>query len=221
MVLAATFTAATLNGQSTPKKSTTNTPARPAAAAPTPAPANTPAAQPTVAVAPTPRATETPEKPATDPSPSVMQGVRTRVGIIAAVAAPMSSLGQGFSAGWNGGIVAEGRPAGFPVSLRGDLQYSYFPGKEAIITADYAVLQLTGAASYTFKTASGKASPFFATGGLGLYRQSTSGRSQTDFGTNLGLGFNFAAAKRRTFTEGRFHFFNDVEYFTLSLGFRL
>jgi hypothetical protein len=150
-----------------------------------------------------------------------MQGVRTRVGITAAVAAPMSSLGQGFSAGWNGGIVAEGRPAGFPVSLRGDLQYSYFPGKEAIITADYAVLQLTGAASYTFKTASGKASPFFATGGLGLYRQSTSGRSQTDFGTNLGLGFNFAAAKRRTFTEGRFHFFNDVEYFTLSLGFRL
>lgn len=133
----------------------------------------------------------------------------------------MSSLGQGFTAGYNGGVVAEGRPAGFPVHLRGDLQYSYFPGKQAIITADYAVLQLTGAASYTFKTASGKASPFYATGGIGLYRQSTSGRSQTDFGTNLGLGFNFAPARQRTFTEGRFHFFNDVEYFTLSLGFRL
>jgi hypothetical protein len=213
LALAATMCVSALTAQTTPKKAPPAAPAsnRPVTTTPN---AAAPTAEP-------PKAAATPPEPRVAESPHVIRGERTRFGVLAAVAAPMSSLGQGFSAGYKGGLMAEGRPAGFPVSLRGDLQYVYFPGKNEIVTANYSVVQLTGAASYAFKTASGSVSPFFATGGIGLYRQSTSGRSQTDFGTNLGLGFNFAAAKRRTFTEARFHFFNDVEYFTLSLGFRL
>ncbi len=136
------------------------------------------------------------------------------------MAAPMSSLGKAFTAGYNGGAFLEGKPASLPVGLRGDIHYTRFPGKVTGIDTAYAAIQVTGAAVYDFPNASGGKSPFFATGGLGLYRWSLNGSGQTDFGQNLGLGLNIRT-KFRPFFEGRFHFFNDVEYFTLSAGMRL
>ncbi len=139
----------------------------------------------------------------------------------------MSSLGKAFSVGFNGGVFLEGRPAGFPVGLRGDLQYARFGGKNELVTPSFSVIQLTGAAVYDFPSGNGGKSPFFATGGIGLYRQRQSlpepatDESQTDFGQNLGLGFNFKNTRFKPFAEGRFHFFNDVEYFSFSIGLHL
>jgi hypothetical protein len=86
------------------------------------------------------------------------------------------------------------------------------------VTPSYAVIQATGAGVYDFPKAGGGKSPFFATAGLGLYRWTANDESQTDFGQNLGLGFNFRKYRFQPFVEGRFHFFNDVQYFTLTIA---
>ena len=148
------------------------------------------------------------------------RGERPHFGIMAAVAAPMSSLGRAFSAGYVGGVFVQGRPATLPVSLRGDVHYARFTGKNDAVTPSYSVTQATGAVVYDFRAADGTKAPFFATGGLGLYRTTVAGATQTDFGQNLGAGFHLRQAWGKPIIEGRFHFFNDVEYFALSLGFR-
>ena len=211
-----------LGAQSTPKKPTgsATTATRPTATT------ARPTVTPTTA-APAPTADVTAAKPASSAAPATASapagetGDRVRVGLIAGVAAPMSSLGKAFSVGFNAGAFVEGRPAGFPVSLRGDVQYARFGGKEEIVTPSFSVVQLTGAAVYEFPTTGGGKSPFFATAGLGLYRSSANDESQTDFGQNLGLGFNFKKARFQPFVEGRFHFFNDVQFFTLSAAMHL
>lgn len=54
-----------------------------------------------------------------------------------------------------------------------------------------------------------------------LCRSRASDESQTDFGQNLGVGVNFRRARFQPFVEGRFHFFNDVQFFTLSAAMHL
>ena len=184
------------------------------------------------ATAPAPLAAVTESAPATSkpaivepttardvkPAAAAAPAEHLRFGLEAGLAAPMSSLGKGFSAGYTGGGFLQGRPEGSPVSLRGDLQYTRFAGKNEIVTPSYAVIQLTGAGVYDFPKAGGGKSPFFASAGLGLYRWSANNESQTDFGQNLGLGFRFREYRFQPFVEGRFHFFNDVQYFTLAIA---
>jgi hypothetical protein len=189
----------------TPVATVATRPSEPTAQAPAAAPAATPVAA----------------HDADAPGDARLIGEHARFGVTGGMSAPMSSLGKAFSAGFNAGAFVTGRPAGFPVSLRGDLQYVRFTGKNEAVTPSYAVIQFSGAAVYDFPTAGGAKSPFFATGGMGLYRQSAAGESQTDFGTNLGLGFNFRSLRGKPFVEGRFHFFNDVEHFSLAAGFRI
>ena len=157
-----------------------------------------------------------PEKKGTTPT-----GDRARFGVQGGMAAPMSSLGQAYTVGYAAGVFLEGRPAAFPVGLRGDLQYASFGVKNGVPSPSFTVLQLSGAAVYDFPSGNGGKSPFFATGGIGLYRNKGSGPSQTDFGQNLGLGFNFRQVHFTPFMEGRFHFYNNVENFSLSAGFHL
>jgi hypothetical protein len=202
------------------KPATAATAGRTVAGAPAPTPAPAPVVVQTPPPAPAPAPVAEP-KPAPRAAPKAApKGEHIRFGLVAAMAAPMSSLGKAFTAGYNGGAFLEGKPASLPVGLRGDIHYTRFPGKVTGIDTAYAAIQVTGAAVYDFPNASGGKSPFFATGGLGLYRWSLNGSGQTDFGQNLGLGLNFRT-KFRPFMEGRFHFFNDVEYFTLSAGLRL
>ncbi len=190
-----------------PASATPASPAEPVMMAkPTSPPASEPAAG-TTGVA----------KPAVDEQP----GERVRVGLEAGMAAPMSSLGRAFSVGFTAGGFLQGRPDGFPVSLRGDLQYSRFGSQNTVVTPSYSVIQLTGAGVYEFPKAGGGKSPFFASAGLGLYRSSANDESQTDFGQNLGLGFNFRKYRFKPFVEGRFHFFNDVQFFTLAAAVHL
>jgi hypothetical protein len=192
---------------SRPVSATPTAPAEPAVMAkPTPLPAPEPAVSMTGA-----------DKPASD----AQAGERVRVGLEAGMAAPMSSLGRAFSVGFTAGGFLQGRPDGFPVSLRGDLQYSRFGGQNTVVTPSYSVIQLTGAGVYEFPKAGGSKSPFFASAGLGLYRSAANNESQTDFGQNLGLGFNFKAQRFKPFVEGRFHFFNDVQFFTLTAAVHL
>ncbi len=190
----------------------TTAPAAPAAAKPV---AASPAPEPVSHAAATAKAPE-PEKKGTTPT-----GDRARFGIQGGMAAPMSSLGQAYTVGYGGGAFLEGRPAGFPVSIRGDLQYATFGVKNGVTSPSFTVLQLTGAAVYDFPTGNGGKSPFFASGGIGLYRNKGAGPSQTDFGQNLGLGFNLRQMRLKPVVEGRFHFYNNVENFSLTLGFHL
>ncbi len=203
------------------KPATTGSASRPASAPastnPAPAPPTaTVQAPPTLAAAPAaekPVAAE-PKRPKAAP-----KGEHVQFGLMGALAAPMSSLGKAFTAGYNGGAFIEGKPASLPVGLRADLQYTRFPGKTTGIDTAYSAIQFTGAAVYDFPSANGGKSPFFATGGLGLYRWSLNGSGQTDFGQNLGLGVNLKTRFHPS-VEGRFHFFNDVQYFTMAFGFR-
>ncbi len=184
-----------------------------------PATAGAPAEPVLMAKPATPLAPDAPrEQKAAPPS---QPGEHVRFGMQAGMAAPMSSLGKAFSVGFTAGGFVRGRPEGFPVSLRGDLQYTRFPGKNEIVTPSYSAIQFTGAGVYDFPAANGGKSPFFATAGLGLYRWSANDESQTEFGQNLGLGFNFRKYRFKPFVEGRFHFFNDVQFFTLTAAVHL
>jgi hypothetical protein len=225
LTLSALAFAAAAGAQSQQKKpaSNTATAARPAATAPAPATSPAPAPAP----APTPVREPVAQAPA--PSKSAPAGGEknaptsdhVRFGIAGGMAAPMSSLGQAYTVGYSGGAFLSGRPLGFPVGLRGDIQYASFAVKEGITSPDYTVLQFTGSAVYDFPSGRGGKSPFFATGGIGLYRNKGAGPSQTDFGQNLGLGFNIRKARFKPFVEGRFHFFNNVENFSLSAAFHI
>ncbi|MDZ7630744.1 MAG: hypothetical protein U5K74_05125 [Gemmatimonadaceae bacterium] len=204
---------------------TTAAAGRPAAPAASPAaPAPRPVVQTVAPSAATP-APAAPTTPAPEPKPAPaarkaapQQPSDPHVGITAGLAAPMSSLGKAFTAGFTAGGFAQGKPATLPVSLRGDLQYTRFPGKTTGIDTAYTALQLTGAAIYDFPNSTGGKSPFFASGGLGLYRWSLNGTGQTDFGQNLGLGYKIRGVRFQPLIESRFHFFNDVQYFTLTAG---
>ena len=213
--------AAVAGAQSQQKKPSTATAARPTTAAP--APAQSPAPAPT----PAPERREpvsdshVAAKAAPTPEKAAPTSDRVRFGIAGGMAAPMSSLGQAYTVGYNGGAFLTGRPLGFPVGLRGDIQYATFGVKAGITSPNYTVLQFTGAGVYDFPSGRGGKSPFFATGGIGLYRNKGAGPSQTDFGQNLGLGFNLRKARFSPFVEGRFHFFNNVENFSLSAAFHL
>jgi hypothetical protein len=203
------------------RKSSTGT--RTAATSPAPRAAEPTAAQPVVAE-PTPKPAEPKTVPVAAKSApedvSSRPGQHAKFGFTGGMAAPMSDLGNTFSVGFSAGAFIEGRPEGFPLSLRSDLQYGQFGGKGVI--KSFSTVQVTGDAVYDFPSGRPNVrSPFFATGGLGLYRQSLAGEEQTDFGMNLGAGFNLRNGWKKPFVEGRFHFFNDVEYFALSLGFRL
>ena len=223
LTLSAFAFAAVAGAQSQQKKpgTTTAATARPSTTAP--APAQTPA--PTPAPAPERREpvaeAHVPVKPASAPDKAGPTSDRVRFGIAGGMAAPMSSLGQAYTVGYHGGAFLTGRPLGFPVGLRGDIQYATFGVKAGITSPDYTVLQFTGAGVYDFPSGRGGKSPFFATGGIGLYRNKGAGPSQTDFGQNLGLGFNLRKARFSPFVEGRFHFFNNVENFSLSAAFHL
>lgn len=201
------------------KPATTGSASRPASAPAVTNPAPAPQPAPVQAVpTPTPAA----EKPvAAEPKrpKAAPRGEHVQFGLVGALAAPMSSLGKAFTAGYNAGAFLEGKPASLPVGLRADLQYTRFPGKTTGIDTAYSAIQFTGAAVYDFPSANGGKSPFFATGGLGLYRWSLNGSGQTDFGQNLGLGVNLKTRFHPSI-EGRFHFFNDVQYFTMAFGFR-
>ena len=213
--------AAVAGAQSQQKKPSTATAARPTTAAP--APAQSPAPAPTPAPERREPASDShvAAKPAPTPEKAAPTSDRVRFGIAGGMAAPMSSLGQAYTVGYNGGAFLTGRPLGFPVGLRGDIQYATFGVKAGITSPDYTVLQFTGAGVYDFPSGRGGKSPFFATGGIGLYRNKGAGPSQTDFGQNLGLGFNLRKARFTPFVEGRFHFFNNVENFSLSAAFHL
>lgn len=192
-------------------------------ARPTAAPAATQSSPPApapIAAAPARPTSAASSKAAAAPANTELKGDRARFGLGGGMAAPMSSLGQAFSVGYSGGVFVEGRPAGFPIGLRGDVNYSTFAVKTGVTSPDYTVLQFTGAAVYRIPSGKGGSSPFFATGGIGLYRNKGAGPSQTDFGQNLGLGFDISKRLFNPFVEGRFHFFNQVESFALSAGFR-
>jgi hypothetical protein len=218
-----------LTAQAAPKKPASPTPgARPASSTARPAQPAAPApaavdAAPVAAAKPATSATRREPEPdaAREPRPaaSAPQGEHVRFGLAAGLAAPMSSLGRTRGAGYTAGGFLQGRPEGFPVSLRGDLHYTSFSRKPAVtVDPSFVLIHVTGAAVYDFPKSGGRESPFFATGGLGLYRSTTNDETQTDFGQNLGLGFNFRKIRFQPFVEGRFHFFNDVQFFTLTIA---
>ncbi len=213
------FSVATAAQAQQKKPASTGSASRPASApvatnaAPAPQPAPVQAAPAPTQAAEKPVAAEA-KRPKAEP-----KGEHVQFGLAGALAAPMSSLGKAFTAGYNAGVFIEGKPASLPVGLRADIQYTRFPGKTTGIDTAYAAIQFTGAAVYDFPNASGGKSPFFATAGLGLYRWTLNASGQTDFGQNLGLGLNLKTRFKPS-VEGRFHFFNDVQYFTMVFGFR-
>lgn len=222
LTLSALAFAAAAGAQSQQKKPGTGAAgtARPAVTAPAPTPAVAPAPTPAPVREPVTEAPAKPHKPAGGEKAAPTSD-HVRFGVAGGMAAPMSSLGQAYTVGYHGGAFLEGRPLGFPVGLRGDIQYASFGVKTGITSPSYTVLQFTGAAVYDFPSGNGGKSPFFATGGIGLYRNKGAGPSQTDFGQNLGLGFNIRKARFKPFVEGRFHFFNNVENFNLAAGFHI
>jgi hypothetical protein len=140
-------------------------------------------------------------------------------GATGTLALPMGDLGDGLGPGLGAGAFAEVEPAGLPVAFRFDGQFAYFTGKKGRNSGN--VLQATANAVFDFPSSSGGGkSPAFALGGIGLYRASGGGDSETNFGFNLGGGYNFRDAGYKPFLDGRVHFVDGNQYFAVSIGFR-
>jgi hypothetical protein len=140
-------------------------------------------------------------------------------GALGGFSVPIGDLGDSYSVGFNAGAFVEGRPTGFPLDLRGDAQYVRVSGKNNRDALN--VFQVTGNGVFNFPSSTGKKSPVYAIGGIGFYRTSGGGDSQTDFGFNLGGGFNFSqAAAYKPFVDARIHFVDESEYIGFSIGFR-
>jgi Outer membrane protein beta-barrel domain len=141
-------------------------------------------------------------------------------GLQAGSSIPFGDLGDAVSIGFHGGGFVEARPEGFPFKLRGDAQFVRFGGKDGGESLN--VIQGTGNAVFDFPTSGGKKSPAFAIAGIGFYRSSSKGGdSSTDFGFNLGGGFNFSQSSAyKPFIDGRIHFVDDSEYIGITVGFR-
>jgi Outer membrane protein beta-barrel domain len=140
-------------------------------------------------------------------------------GALGGFGVPIGDLGDAVSVGFNAGAFAEGRPTGFPLGLRADAQYVRLSGKKGGDALN--VIQATGNAVFDFPSSTGKKSPIYAIGGIGFYRSSGRGDSQTDFGFNIGGGYNFSPSTAyKPFVDARIHFVDDSEYIGFSIGFR-
>jgi len=153
---------------------------------------------------------------------------------------PLGDFSDGADLGFHLGGLIEYKPQAIPVNLRGEITYHRNSLKTGSFDQDptfnnvdgtFSMINFVANAIIPFGDAQSSARPY-AIGGLGVYRSKASAEFQgvdlsvtsTDFGINVGGGFQFNLSGFDTFVEARFHsvFTEDknTNFIPISFGFK-
>ena len=127
------------------------------------------------------------------------------------VTVPAGTYSDVASTGWHGMGAIGFQPADFPIGFQVDGMYHRFGFETAGVDADWQLIEGTANAVFRFGgSAESKFHPYLI-GGVGGYNVKAVGddaagsESDTNFGVNLGGGFDFSLGNLSTFIEGRYH----------------
>lgn len=128
--------------------------------------------------------------------------------VAAGAALPMGDASDALEMGYNATVGVGIKPPLAPIGVRIEGMFNSFQYKENTVGLD-SYRALAGIANVTL---SGPAMPIgYLIGGLGMYNSSFSASgaikpaSSTDFGFNIGAGFNVPLTGFSTFIEARYH----------------
>jgi len=147
---------------------------------------------------------------------------------------PVGDFSDHGELGWHLGGLFEYKQPSLPLTWRGEITYHRNGLNEGAFTefpdrsGHASVLDLAGNALFPFGDAASKARPYVIAG-IGVYHASSSAdlpsgnsvsRSDTNFGINLGGGFNFTLSGFETFAELRYHIVSKTSIIPISFGFK-
>jgi hypothetical protein len=144
------------------------------------------------------------------------------------VGIPLGTFDDAVKIGWHGTAAVSFVPQSSPVGIQVEGSYSQFSDETPL---DIKSQLIYGTASVVYKFESSEDTSFrpYLIGGGGVYNSKTTGSdaldgSSTDFGINLGAGFDFKAGSAGLFVEGRFHSVftegENLRFVPLTLGIR-
>jgi hypothetical protein len=125
--------------------------------------------------------------------------------VAAGASLPMGDAADGLNMGYNATLGVGIKPPLAPLGVRIEGMFNSFDFKETVATdASQRVLGLIANG-----TLSGPAMPVYLIAGLGMYQSKvtvgSASASDTDFGFNIGGGFNLPLTGFSTFIEVRYH----------------
>jgi hypothetical protein len=153
------------------------------------------------------------------------------------VGVPLGDFDDAAKLGWHGLAAVSFVPNGWPVGIQVDGSYQQFALEDFGGFTDVKTRFIMGTGNVVFKFKTAEESTFrpYLLGGLGIYNGKTTasddpgdvlGGGETDFGINVGAGFDFKAGGAGLFIEGRFHNVftggggGDTKFIPITLGIR-
>ena len=144
------------------------------------------------------------------------------------VGVPLGTYDDVVKVGWQGTAGISFVPRSLPFGIQVDGAYARFSDETPL---DVTSQLIYGTANAVYKFQSSDATRFrpYLIGGGGVYNSKATGSdapsgSSTEFGINLGAGFDFKAGGAGLFVEGRWHnvFFegDNLKFFPVTLGIR-
>ena len=157
-------------------------------------------------------------------SPVHGQGAEFSLG--GGVGIPLGTYDDLVKIGWQGGAAVSFTPRTIPVAIRLDGNYAQF-SDETPLDIKNQLIYGTANAVYRFQSSEGSRFKPYLIGGGGVYNSKATGDdalegSTTEFGINLGAGFQFEAGGTGLFLEGRWHNIflegDNVKFLPLTIG---
>lgn len=154
------------------------------------------------------------------------------------VGVPLGTFDDNANIGWHGLAAISFVPNGWPVGIQIDGSYQQFSLDDDVVVGFSGLKNrlLMGTGNIVFKFKSSEESTFrpYLIGGGGVYNSKITGSDDpddvlpggtTDFGVNVGAGFDFKAGSAGLFVEGRFHDImqdgEDTKFIPITVGIRL
>ncbi|HEX2251077.1 MAG TPA: outer membrane beta-barrel protein [Gemmatimonadales bacterium] len=139
---------------------------------------------------------------------------------------PLGTFDDLVKVGWQGSVAVLVAPPNHNFGIRVDGNYAQF-SDESPLDIKNQLLYGTANAVYRFQSSPGSRFKPYLIGGGGVYNSKAIGDdalegSSTEFGLNLGAGFEFEAGGTGLFLEGRWHNLflegDNLKFFPLTLG---
>jgi hypothetical protein len=154
------------------------------------------------------------------------------------VGVPLGTFDDNANIGWHGLAAISFVPNGWPVGIQIDGSYQQYSLDDNVVVGFSGLKNrlLMGTGDIVFKFKSSEESTFrpYLIGGGGVYNSKITGSDDpndvipggtTDFGVNVGAGFDFKAGSAGLFVEGRFHDImqdgEDTKFVPITVGIRL
>lgn len=140
--------------------------------------------------------------------------------IAAGATLPTGTFSDAVDLGYHitGGIGMQDRSS--PLGFRGEVSYNGMSGKNG--GGNFHITGFTANATYDLRNSGATGSKLYAIGGLGFYNTGAGGGSETDFGWNVGGGFQWPLSGFSAYLEARFHSVSntDAHFIPISFGLR-